>query len=134
MFFHVYKEHRYEIVEMFATKLFEKGYVSKEFIHSAVNRERKSATAIGGGIAIPHGDPFMIQKSAVAVAIMKEPIEWGDERISLVFTIAISKENQGEIRGVIGKIASLSESPLVVHELIAATNYKDFLRILKENQ
>lgn len=134
VFFHVYKEHRYEIVEMFATKLFEKGYVSKEFIHSAVNRERKSATAIGGGIAIPHGDPFMIQKSAVAVAIMKEPIEWGDERISLVFTIAISKENQGEIRGVIGKIASLSESPLVVHELIAATNYKDFLRILKENQ
>jgi activator of the mannose operon, transcriptional antiterminator len=133
VFFHVHREHRYEVVEMLATALFEKGYVRKEFIHSAVNRERKSATAIGGGIAIPHGDPTMIQKSAIAVAIMNEPMEWENELVSFVFLLAISKENHGEIRGLIGKIASLSESPLVVHELLSATNFQDFLRKLEEN-
>lgn len=131
VFFDIAKEHRYEVVEMLAMALYEKGYVKKEFIHSAVNRERNSATAIGGGIAIPHGDPAMIDKTVLAIAIMKEPIEWGNEQVSLVFMLAISNENQGEIRNIIGRISSLSESPMVVHELIAAKNYKDFIRVLE---
>ena len=132
VFFQLDKGHRYEVVEMLATTLVNKGYVRKEFIHSAVNRERKSATAIGGGVAIPHGNPLVVQRSAIAAAIMKEPIEWGDERVSLVFLLAISKENHRDVRAVIGKIASLSESPLVVHELTVAENYQDFLRIINK--
>lgn len=132
VFFDIEKEHRYQVVEMLAIALFNKGYVKKEFIHSAVNRERNSATAIGGGIAIPHGDPAMIQKTVLAAAIMKEPIEWGNEQVSLVFMLAISKEKQGEIRNIIGRIAALSESPMVVHELIDAKNYKDFIKVLEE--
>jgi len=132
VFFHLDKGHRYEVVEMLATTLVNKGYVRQEFIHSAVNRERKSATAIGGGVAIPHGNPSVVQRSAIAAAIMKEPIEWGDERVSLVFLLAISKENHRDVRAVIGKIASLSESPLVVHELTVAENYQDFLRIINK--
>ncbi|WP_256988811.1 BglG family transcription antiterminator [Bacillus sp. EB106-08-02-XG196] len=132
MFFDVEKEHRYEVVEMLATALFKQGYASKEFIHSAVNRERKSATAIGGGIAIPHGDPSMLQRTIIATAVLKKPIEWGNERVSLVFMLAISKENQGDIRGVIGKIAALSESPLVVHALTGSKDYLDFLQVLEK--
>lgn len=132
VFFDIEKEHRYQVVEMLAMALYDKGYVKKEFIHSAVQRERNSATAIGGGIAIPHGDPAMIHKTVLAIAIMKEPIEWGNEQVSLVFMLAISKENQGEIRNIIGRIADFSESPLLVHELIAAENDKDFLRVLEE--
>lgn len=134
VFFHVEKDHRYEVVEMLARALLEKGYVSKEFIHSAVNRERKSATAIGGGIAIPHGEPTLIQKSAVATAILKERIEWGNERVSLVFMLALSKENHEEIRGIIGKIASLSESPLLVHALTGTNDFHDFLQVLEEGK
>ncbi|GHI01668.1 BglG family transcription antiterminator [Neobacillus kokaensis] len=133
MFFDVEKEHRYEIVEMLARALFEKGYVMKEFIQSAVGRERSSATAIGGGIAIPHGDPTLIRTSAVAVGVLKNRLEWGSEQVSLVFMLAISKENQGDIRGLIGKIASLSESPLMVLALSGAKDYQDFLRLLDKN-
>jgi activator of the mannose operon, transcriptional antiterminator len=130
VFWDVEKEHRYEVVEMLAMALYEKGYVLEEFIHSAVNRERTSATAIGGGIAIPHGDPSLITQPVLAVAIMKKPLEWGNEWVSLVFMLAMTKENQGELRGTIGKIASLSESPLVVNELMEARDYQGFIRIL----
>jgi activator of the mannose operon (transcriptional antiterminator) len=130
VFFDVEKEHRYEVVEMLATTLYQKGYVNKEFIHSAVNRERKSATAIGGRIAIPHGSPAMIQKSKIAVAMMKEPLEWGNEFVSIVLMLAISKENQENIRSIIGQIATLSESPSVVQDILATNGYKGFLRAL----
>lgn len=131
VFFNVKKEHRYEVVEMLAAALFSKGHVSLEYIHSAVNRERSSETAIGGGIAIPHGNPDMVQRSALAVAVMEEPILWGNERVTLVFMLAISKQNQGDIRGIIGRISALSETPLIVHALTGSKDYKEFLTLLQ---
>ncbi|MFK9093051.1 BglG family transcription antiterminator [Bacillus salipaludis] len=133
VFMKVEREHRYEVVEMMATSLFQKGFVNKEFIHSAVNRERISATAIGGGIAIPHGNPALVERSAIAAAILKDPIDWGNEKVSLVFLLAISKDNQGDNRGIIGKMASLSESPIVVNMLTTVRDESEFLRILEGN-
>lgn len=131
VFFNVKKEHRYEVVEMLANALFSKGYVSQGFIHSAVNRERSSSTAVGGGIAIPHGNPAMVEKSALAVAIMEEPIEWGNERVTLIFMLAIAKQCQGNVRGIIGRISSLSETPLVVHALTGSRDYMEFIALLE---
>ncbi|WP_078378742.1 BglG family transcription antiterminator [Sutcliffiella halmapala] len=130
LFFEVEKEHRYQVVEMLAMALYQKGYVDKEFIHSAVSRERSSATAIGGRVAIPHGNPAMIQKSMIAVAMMKEPIEWGNELVSIVLMLAISKENHQNMRAIIGQIASLSESPFIVQDLLAKKNFQDFMQVL----
>ncbi|PLS02341.1 BglG family transcription antiterminator [Neobacillus cucumis] len=127
---HVEKAHRYEVVERLANALFQKGYVSKDYIHSAVNRERSSATAIGGGIAIPHGNPSMVHTSVIAAAILKERLEWGNEKVSLVFMLAIAKEDQSKVRGIIGKIASLSETPLLVHALSAVSDYREFLKMI----
>lgn len=132
VFFNLHKVHRYEVVEMLATALYEKGYVQKEFIYSAVKREQKSATAVGGGIAIPHGDPGLILKPILAAAVLDEPLPWGDENVSLVFMLALTKENQSEIREIIGKISSLSESPLLVHELCETQNFDQFIKVLRE--
>ncbi|MCM3670916.1 BglG family transcription antiterminator [Mesobacillus maritimus] len=133
VFFNVDYSHRYEVVEMLSMALYEKGYVQQEFIYSSVNRERKSATAIGGGIAIPHGDPSLIQRPIVAVAILKEPLEWGNEMVSLVFMLALSKENQKDLRDIIGKLASLSEMPAVVHELTETKEYQQFKQVLEKS-
>ncbi|MER2060317.1 MAG: PRD domain-containing protein, partial [Niallia sp.] len=102
-------EHPYEVIEMLGNTLYQKGLIQKEFIQSALNRERKSATAIGGNIAIPHGDPKMVSQSAIAVAILKEPIRWGSEYASVIFLLAISKEDQNLNRSVVGQIAAYSE-------------------------
>jgi len=134
VFFELEKSHRYEVVEKLGFALHEKGYVQQSFIHSAVNRERKSATAIGGGIAIPHGDPAFIEKPVIAVASLKEPLSWGEEQVSLVFMLAMTKENQAELREIIGKIASLSEAPLLVHELTETRDYQQFVRALENSQ
>ncbi|HEO8420480.1 TPA: BglG family transcription antiterminator [Yersinia enterocolitica] len=102
-------DHPYEVIEMLGNTLYQKGLIQKEFIQSALNRERKSATAIGGNIAIPHGDPKMVIQSAIAVAILKEPIRWGSEYASVLFLLAISKEDQNLNRSVVGQIAAYSE-------------------------
>lgn len=127
--FQLDKVHRYEVVEFLAKDLYEKGFVTKEYIHSALNRERASATAIGGGIAIPHGDSAFVKKSAIAIATMKEPLDWATEKISLVFMLAITKENQKDFKSVIAKIAEIRDHPLVVHALSGEKNYDSFIKV-----
>ena len=60
-------------------KLLEK----KEYITNAVNflddvylREREGITGIGNGIAIPHGKSKAVKKTTVAIAVLKNEINW----------------------------------------------------------
>lgn len=124
-------DHPYEVIEMLGNILYQKGLIQKEFIHSALNRERKSATAIGGNIAIPHGDSEMVIQSAIAVAILREPILWGSEYVSVLFLLAISKEEQNLNRAVVGQIATYSESSEFASGIAALTDIKDVLDFIK---
>lgn len=124
-------EHPYEVIEMLGNTLYQKGLIQKEFIYSALNRERKSATAIGGNIAIPHGDPDMVIQSAIAVAILREPILWGSEYVSVIFLLAISKEDQNLNRGVVGQIASYSENLEFASGLTKLLDIKGVLNSIK---
>ncbi|WP_312097700.1 BglG family transcription antiterminator [Niallia sp.] len=126
------KAHPYEVIEMLANTLFQKGLIQKEFIHSALNRERKSATAIGGNIAIPHGDPEMVNQSAIAVAILREPILWGSEYVSVIFLLAISKEDQNLNRAVVGQIAFYSENLEFASGITKLTDIKGVLDFIKK--
>lgn len=129
IFINVNREHRYEVIEMLGQALYQKGLVTEAFTHHAIKRERKSSTAIGGLIAIPHGSPSMIKKSAVALAILAEPLEWGTEKVSVVFMLALANE-QGLARGVVKEIAALGEQPLIIQQLIEASEVGQITNIL----
>jgi activator of the mannose operon, transcriptional antiterminator len=124
-------EHPYEVIEMLGNTLYQKGLIQKKFIHSALNRERKSATAIGGNIAIPHGDPNLVIQSAIAVAILREPILWGNDYVSIIFLLAISKEDQNLNRGVVGQIAAYSEDSEFASGIAALKDIKGVLDFIK---
>jgi activator of the mannose operon, transcriptional antiterminator len=122
---------KYEIIKKLAASLYSKGYVEKEYIESTMIRERMSATAIGAGIAIPHGHPDLIKQSAIGIATLKEPIEWGVEKVSLVFLLAVNNEEQKEVKHLFSEISSLSEDPRKVQSLIVQQDIMNFLSVFK---
>ncbi|SJZ50154.1 BglG family transcription antiterminator [Garciella nitratireducens] len=126
------KQHRYEVVEMLSQILVSKGFVNEKFVSSAVKREKQSATAIGGGIAIPHGSPSFIHETAIAVAILKEPIEWGNELVSIVFLLAFKEQDPVIIKKIMAAIAALSEFPLQAQKLQSANDFDEFLKLLRQ--
>ncbi|MEK3888284.1 BglG family transcription antiterminator [Bacillus sp. FSL K6-3431] len=125
-------EHRYEVVEMLANSLYARGFVKKEYIHSALLRERMSATSIGSGIAMPHGSPSDIIQSGIAVAVLKEPLEWGSERVSLVFLLAVVHEDPQVIKKLFNEISFLSEQDKLVNELSKQSEKAAFIKYLKQ--
>ncbi|WP_158234628.1 BglG family transcription antiterminator [Lentibacillus sediminis] len=125
-------EHRFEIVEMLANDLVNHGFADQKFVHSAMLRERASATVIGGGVAIPHADPYAVRKSVVSLAVLKKPIQWGDEMVSVVFLLAIAKEDQTMTKSLMQTIAGISRNPVLVERLSEAESAADILTVFEQ--
>ncbi|MCP3027935.1 BglG family transcription antiterminator [Halobacillus sp. A5] len=123
-------EHPYQVIEMLANKLKEAGKVTESFAHRALLRERSSFTSIGGGIAIPHAHPEEVHESTVALAVLDESIEWGKERTSVVFLLAVSQKDQALTRPLMNAISKLSEDYRCVEKLKSASNFQEIITVL----
>ncbi|MFE6014691.1 PTS sugar transporter subunit IIA, partial [Bacillus thuringiensis] len=110
--------------------LHSKGYVDKEYAENAIIREKMSATTIGAGIAIPHGNPKFIQESVIAIATLKEPIDWGAEKVSLVFMLAVKSDGQEVTKQLFQELSFISEQPSFIQKLAKETNVMKFLSLL----
>lgn len=122
---------KYEVIKKLASSLYSKGYVEKEYIESTMIRERRSSTTIGAAIAIPHGHPSLIKQSAIGIATLKEPIEWGVEKVSVVFLLAVKNEHQTEVKQLFSEISSLSEEPKKIQSLVMQHDIMNVLSVLK---
>lgn len=123
-------EHRYMIIEKLAKVLYEKGYVEKEYAVHAIMREKMSATTIGSGIAIPHANSKFIKQSAIAIATLKEPLDWGTEKVTLVFMLAVKNEEQKMTKQLFQELSFISEQPSFIQKLTTETNVMKFLSYL----
>ncbi|MED1487971.1 BglG family transcription antiterminator [Bacillus smithii] len=129
LFLNLKKEHPYEVIEELANALYRLGYVEKQYAHSAILREKMSATSIGSGIAIPHGDPDFIKDSAIAVATLKQPLEWGTDQVNLVFLMAVKEKNE-RMKQLFQELSFLSERPEIIQSLATETEPSKWIEIL----
>lgn len=132
IYFDIDLKHRFEVVEMLASNLVGKGFAETSFVHSAMLREQTSATAIGGGIAIPHAHPDLVKKSVVSIAVLHEPLEWGSEVVWVVFMLSIAKADQHMTKSLMQTIASISEKPAAVEHLKKANSVSDILTVFDQ--
>src|SRR5699024_5006280 len=113
-------DHPFEIVERLANQLVRLGFVDESFTHNALLRERASFTSIGGKIAIPHAQPSTVKKSTVSMAVLKKPMEWGLEMVSIVLLLAISEEDRQLTQDLLKEISNLSQNPAFIEKMIHA--------------
>lgn len=124
-------DHPFQIVERLARQLFLRGAVEESFIHEAVSRERMSFTAIGGGIAIPHAQPSTVKETTISFALLKRPIEWGTEMVSIVCLIAVTEEDRYLTKNLLKEISKLSNIPHIVEKLRQAQSKDEVLTLLR---
>jgi PTS system galactitol-specific IIA component len=94
---------REELLRTMATNLFRKGLVKKSFIEAVIEREKTFATGLptnSVSVAIPHTDSEHVNKKAISVAILKEPVNFGvmgemnvETPVQIVFMLAIDKKD-----------------------------------------
>ncbi|HAS00604.1 MAG TPA: hypothetical protein DCR67_01820, partial [Brevibacillus sp.] len=61
------------------------------------------------------------------IATLKEPIEWGSEKVSLVFMLAVKNDDQEDTRQLFRELSFISEQPAFIQMLIKETDNMQFL-------
>lgn len=83
------------LLEFACTRLLKEGYITEDFLASVLEREEKISTEVGGGIAIPHGNPAFVQNSAILAIRLAEPMIWGDQHpVDIVFVLALKMNDE----------------------------------------
>ncbi|WP_181347230.1 transcription antiterminator [Thalassobacillus sp. CUG 92003] len=119
------------IIKKVSRHLHDQGYVTEQYQTNVMEREALGSTAVGGGLAIPHGKPDDIRRSVIAPVQLQHPIRWGDEDVYVLLFLAVEYSSTGEAEGLFKEIFELSSRPSMVRQLAETYRYEDWLALLK---
>ncbi|EFB3300862.1 PTS 2-O-a-mannosyl-D-glycerate transporter subunit IIABC [Escherichia coli] len=92
---------REEAIHALTQRLAALGKISstEQFLEEVYRRESLGPTALGEGLAVPHGKTAAVKEAAFAVATLSEPLQWegvdGQEAVDLVVLLAIPPNEAG---------------------------------------
>lgn len=92
---------RDDAIRQLAQRLVELGKITDAdaYLAEVFERESLGPTALGEGLAVPHGKTTAVKEAAFAVATLREPLAWegvdGPEPVELIFLLAIPPAEAG---------------------------------------
>lgn len=128
---------KYSVIRAMCEKLADAGYVTEEFGDSVIARERKLPTEIGQKMAIPHGDADDVIRSVVAVAVLDQEIQWGEEEnVDRVFLLAFNPDESLEMKDKILRFyknfVTLLDEPKLYDRFRNITGEKELVDMMNE--
>lgn len=101
IFLHARFTDRDDAIRQLAQRLHDLGKIAdpERFVADVLQREAQGPTALGEGLAVPHGKSAAVNEAAFAVATLRNPLEWegvdGPENVELIFLLAIPPAEAG---------------------------------------
>lgn len=129
-----------EVIEKLAKMLIDKGYAKRSYLEAILEREKVFPTGLpteGVGVAIPHADIKHVNIPAIAIAILKNPVEFNvmgnpDEKVdvNIVFMLAI-KEPHMQVN-LLKNLVSVFQDKKLLIRLTNTTNKNNIISLLDE--
>lgn len=134
----VYLDSDEAYIEFMSNLLHKKGYVSKEYGKSVLERERMSSTAFNNNVAVPHSMHMDATKTGICMIILDRPVTWGKEKVQVIVMISINKQQRELFSPFFEGVINILSEWRNVHELIKAKDYDDFMdkmmKLLNESE
>lgn len=119
-----------DIIKQMASKLIKQGYAEDVFLEKTLAREEISSTLFGRHIAMPHPIEPCAKSTVISVGILKEPIQWGEGKVRLVFLLAVQLDDLKYLNGFFELIIRLMDNENLVDRLLNADDFEDFRAML----
>ncbi|BES64642.1 transcriptional regulator LicR [Gottschalkiaceae bacterium SANA] len=120
-----------EVINLLGTRMQTQNYVDDGFIESVFRRECLSPTCVGNGFATPHSFKGHIIKPAIGIMTLKKPIQWDNEKVSIVFMIALDPDQSDSFKTIFKQLADLTSDIELIENMLEANNFKEFIQIFK---
>jgi len=110
----------------------------KALYDKLLQREKLGSTAVGGGVAIPHGKHKDIKKPIVLVALSRKGVEFGapdGKPIRVFFFVVSHPDNPGLNLQILAAIAHLlRKAPALAERLTEAETAGQVLDIIRQQE
>lgn len=127
-------ESKEECFDMLISELEDRKFVTQDFRKSVLDREKIGNTNLESGAALPHADPTTVLTSSISMITLKEPINWGDQRVKLVVMITLSEKDILEIREVVQEVYQFVEEKAVVDAIAEIKEKNTLLELFKQEE
>lgn len=109
------------------------GLKSTDIFTSLFERERLGSTALGCGIAIPHGRIKGLKDASGALYRLKNPLEFDapdDQLVSLCFVLLVPKDANERHLQILGELAQLFGDDAMRAKILGAATPADLIVLL----
>ncbi|WP_300381698.1 PTS sugar transporter subunit IIA [Clostridium sp.] len=128
-----------EVLNCLANKLYEEDFVKDGYRQAILEREAEYPTGLPAAIkiAIPHCDHTLVKDSAIAMGVLKNPVDFqamDDPSVTLDVQVVIMlalNEPHGHIE-MLQKIIKLIQNAEDLTNIIKATSDEEVLEIIKK--
>lgn len=100
------------------------GRVAENFSELVMRREDCVATSFGNEVAMPHPLEPVCDRSFAAVALLDEPLDWGNGSVKAIFMVAISTEDNDELGGMFDVLAEAFNDADGISKLMQEQSYE----------
>jgi len=111
------------------------GVDGRQIFETLLQRERLGSTAIGRGIAIPHGRVAGLSTIVSLFARLTQPIEFGaldDENVDLIFLLLAPEHAGADHLKALARISRLLREPSTIEKLRSSKDRNALYAVLTE--
>lgn len=112
-------------MEIAAEMMVQKGVVQEDFYDKLLERDHASSTGFAN-IAIPHSINMDAIKTNVCVMICPQGIQWGEQNVKIILTIAIHKSDRNIFRELYQSLIQLFSNDKNIRLLIKSQTFEEF--------
>ncbi|MFZ5753717.1 MAG: PTS sugar transporter subunit IIA [Bacillota bacterium] len=126
-----------ECIEKMVEQMVKTGVVTNKeaYVQAVKKREQEGTTAVGFGVAIPHGKSWGVVAPALGFAKLARPIDWQSldgGPVSVVFLIAVPEEQaENEHLQILAAIARKLMHEKFRNQLQEAKSPEDVMQVLE---
>ena len=114
------------VMHYISKQLCELNFVSRDYEEKLFHRENIASTDFNT-IAIPHPAEYNANQTVISVAILKNPVLWKRNHISLVFMLAINNADFTIFEDVLSSLIKITSNTSNVKKLIESNDYDSFI-------
>lgn len=118
-----------EAIDCLSGALNKFGYVDSSFREKLFEREKISPSAYTN-VAMPHPLEMCSLSTAIAVSIHPTAIDWNQNKVNVVFMLAINEEDRILFRDIFDFVTDLILNKKYFHALLNTKTYEEFINLL----
>ena len=118
-----------EAIEYICNIMYEKNYVSANYKTQIYQHEQICSSAYGK-IAIPHPLNNDEKKSAIAIAICPDSVQWGSNQVNLIMMLSLSEKDKSVFQDIFDIIAEFIAKEENFQKLLTVKSLEDFINVI----